>query len=341
MPRMNERQRLMLAGAIQAASKSCSSAQLARRFHVSWKTASMLRKMPSDAFPSPKRSLIKRVAKRREAVEKLALKTKQKHHHVWPAHPSARSIRNALPGAFGTPSVSTILRDLHQSGFVSRVRRFVPTREPSVIHKRFLFARKERNSSRKKLLSYVFSDEHYVSTNDSSSRRMWVRRKGRVLTRERKRMQNVPHLQIWAAVGVGYKSPIVLFPQTEDGSAFRLNGEKYVRRCLSQIAPSLTNRIFVQDGARPHVKKNVKSYLSRKEIKWVEDWPPYSPDLNPIEKVWALLNARIGELRPTTMEQLMSATKEAWNRIPQAEIDKYCAWYASRIEEVYQKNGQV
>lgn len=338
MPRMNERQRLMLAGAIQSAyTKANSIAQLARKFCISWATAKSLLSVQPNPPPKRCRSSPARVVLRRKHVSKLAEKIARKKEAVWPVHPSAKSIKEALPPAV---SVSTVRRDLIKSGFESRVRRFVPSREPGVILKRFKFAKKYRNMPAKKLRSHVFSDEHYVSTNDNSSRRMWVRRKAKVLTRQRKRMQNVPHLQLWAAVGVGYKSDVVIFPRFEEGSAYRLTGEKYVSRCLAKVAPALQqNRIFVQDGARPHVKKNVIDYMSRKGITRVEDWPPYSPDMNPIEKVWALLNRGISELRPTTLDELIAATKEAWRRIPQAQIDRHCMWYSSRLKEVYKNNG--
>ena len=44
--------------------------------------------------------------------------------------------------------------------------------------------------------------------------------------------------------------------------------------------------IFMQDGASSHTARVVKKGFNDKGIK-VLDWPPYLPDLNPIENLWA------------------------------------------------------
>lgn len=53
-------------------------------------------------------------------------------------------------------------------------------------------------------------------------------------------------------------------------------------------------------------------------------WPPYSPNLNPIENLWSLLKAKIYELHPKirgmpdndeTLEFIISVAQEAWSHI--------------------------
>lgn len=48
----------------------------------------------------------------------------------------------------------------------------------------------------------------------------------------------------------------------------------------------------MQDGAPFHGSKRTKNYLDEKDIDVLE-WPGYSPDLNPIENVWAWLKNEI------------------------------------------------
>lgn len=42
--------------------------------------------------------------------------------------------------------------------------------------------------------------------------------------------------------------------------------------------------------------------LSELAIKVFDDWPPYSPDLNIIETVWAIMKTRIEKKNPKSME---------------------------------------
>lgn len=120
---------------------------------------------------------------------------------------------------------------------------------------------------------------------------------------------------------------------------------KYVRNVLSKVVVQLVQRriIFQQDGARPHIGKNVLAYLSRKGVRrdGLESWPPYSPDLNVIEQVWAELDRRISDKAPQTTEQLKSAAREAWDEIPMKTINNYVRSFGSKCERVFAAGGEA
>lgn len=68
--------------------------------------------------------------------------------------------------------------------------------------------------------------------------------------------------------------------------------------------------IVIMDNLSVHKNSfDIKKFTSRNiQIKYL---PPYSPDLNPIEKMWSKMKAKIKEYQATDAESLFSAIKGA------------------------------
>jgi transposase len=70
--------------------------------------------------------------------------------------------------------------------------------------------------------------------------------------------------------------------------------------------------LLLQDNASVHAAAVAKAALRQTGILEVPGFPPYSPDLNPIEGVWALLKKRVNARspRPTLKEDIKQALLE-------------------------------
>ena len=77
--------------------------------------------------------------------------------------------------------------------------------------------------------------------------------------------------------------------------------------------------------------------------KWLKDnkvkvleWPLQSPNLNPIENVWAELKKRVRALRSTNLTQLQQLCQEEWAKIHPTYCGKLVEGYPIHLTQVKQ-----
>lgn len=80
---------------------------------------------------------------------------------------------------------------------------------------------------------------------------------------------------------------------------------------------------FQQDGAKIHTSRYTREWLEEYKLE-VMDWPARSPDLNPIENLWAILAQLVyaGNRQYRSKTALKEAIEEAWDKIDQATLNK-------------------
>uniref|UniRef100_A0AAZ3NPU9 Tc1-like transposase DDE domain-containing protein n=1 Tax=Oncorhynchus tshawytscha TaxID=74940 RepID=A0AAZ3NPU9_ONCTS len=71
--------------------------------------------------------------------------------------------------------------------------------------------------------------------------------------------------------------------------------------------------VFQMDNDPKHTSKVVTKFKDNKVKVW--EWPSQSPDLNPIENVWAELKKHVRARRPTNLTQLHQLCQEEWAKI--------------------------
>jgi transposase len=80
----------------------------------------------------------------------------------------------------------------------------------------------------------------------------------------------------------------------------------------------------------------------------VVDWPPYSPDMNPIENLWKILKERIHEKDPAladmpknveSFRRLKRVAIEVWEEIPEEVLQHLVESMERRLAAVIKANG--
>lgn len=79
------------------------------------------------------------------------------------------------------------------------------------------------------------------------------------------------------------------------------------------------------DNMRSHYVKKVAEVLEKAGVELLY-LPPYSPDFNPIEKMWSKINAILRKLKIHVYTELLAAIKSAFSRITSEDCH---GWFSS------------
>ena len=171
-----------------------------------------------------------------------------------------------------------------------------------------------------------FTDESRFTLYRADGRRRVYRRRGErfvdacVVERDRFGGGSV---MVWGGIAHGKKSQLIIV-------AGNMTAVRYRDEILRPVAVPLVqqrNLILQQDNARPHVARVCQDFLANNNIAPLA-WPPYSPDLTPIEHMWDELDRKVRERRnhpppppPATLAQLRNALIIEWNNIPMRTVN--------------------
>jgi transposase len=116
---------------------------------------------------------------------------------------------------------------------------------------------------------------------------------------------------------------------------------------LPSILSNRSDAIFMHDNASTHTAHIVRDLLNEIDVE-VMQWPPHSPDLNPIENLWGLLKRRLLELFPELYDMpnneetriyLISAAQHTWFQIDPDILRKLSMSMCNRVQAIIESKG--
>ena len=80
--------------------------------------------------------------------------------------------------------------------------------------------------------------------------------------------------------------------------------------------------VLVMDNMKSHHAKAVKDLLDSSGVRYIY-LPPYSPDLNPIEKLWSKVKALLRKFKARSSDALPNAIQHAFQHVSPSD----CSWW--------------
>jgi transposase len=211
-------------------------------------------------------------------------------------------------------STRTIRRTLDQAGLRGRVARLSYPFTEEHIDARMAFATRHNNWTEDDWSKVLFSDEaHFIL---GIAGQLWVQRPedAAFLADYMAGSQPFPQkISVWGSFSAAGVGPMQIIDTTMTSRELTDIFEKKLLPGALQIWPQ-GSWFLLQDNAPYHASNETKRWLHNHGVSCI-DFPPYSPDLNPIENLWAYLKRRIESRFPKDIEELQEFLLEEWANI--------------------------
>ena len=236
-------------------------------------------------------------------------------------------------------SSRTIQRRLVEQGLFSRR----PVKKPAISKKnkkaRLEFAHSHLNWTREDWSKVLFSDESKFNLKNSDGMNR-VRRPNGNRMDPRYGISTYKHgggsIMVWGCFSANGTGPLHKINGIMDRIVYKdILQDIMLPFAELEMPPGW---IYQQDNDPKHTAKLVKEWFSVEKVE-VMSWPAQSPDINPIENLWEIVNQRFRKETITNQDQLFYALKAEWDNIPISIISNLIDSMPRRLQAVIANNG--
>ena len=237
-------------------------------------------------------------------------------------------------------SARTVRRTLVKNGRISKRPYKKQLLTSQMIRKRLAWARKYRSWTPEQWQKVLFTDEsHFIIQGFQN--RLVRRAPGEPLSPHHVNqcVKHPPKVMFWGCFSSSGPGRLHVCEGMMDS-------QQYVNVIDTRIIPELNQRFPNGDGVLQHDKapchrsKKSSEHLRSNGVR-VLDWPGNSPDLAPIETLWAILKNRLRKEDISTRQKLISTVIKLWyhdERIKES-CSKLVDGMPKRIEELIKTRG--
>jgi hypothetical protein len=236
-------------------------------------------------------------------------------------------------------------RRLQEAGLFGRVARKKRRYSASEKQKRLSFANGYANWTVDDWKKVLFSDEKCFFGYGSQNGVTYVRREQgeqHALADEHlhHRVAHPVKVNVWACFahsGTGYCH---IFNETLDKQLAKRILQDNLMASHDLLMPSVQPQqwFFLHDNDPKFKSHVVQKFLHDTGITQIQ-FPPYSPDLNPIENLWARCQRRVDEYKADALEKLQDAVSDVWEALEPDIMQKLAESMPTRCQLVIEKQG--
>jgi len=194
---------------------------------------------------------------------------------------------------------------------------------------RLAFAKRHRT---RKWRNALFSDEAKFQLG---SRKRLVRRAASEKISKRT-FKHPGSVNVWGCFGRRGFGDIHIFQENMTADAYVGILDSHLLQSAKHVVPP--SWIFQDDNDPKHRSSKAKKWLSDHEVKRL-DWPSNSPDINPIENVWALLKDRVAAREPGNLDQLEQYIREEWAKLTRSLAEHLVDSMPDRMQALIDADG--
>lgn len=234
-------------------------------------------------------------------------------------------------------SLSTVRRALHDLDYKWRLtgrKKLTPIQMSA----RIAFARECRDNTWREVWC---ADEAYFNLY-RNSKRCWVKVSTEEATAPARLTRDQEKISVAVLAIVSRESHIALsfLPRGWNASDLKTVFRSDVYPAYRAQAKLGDAPPLVLDNDGRHHSPAWTSYVARSRIRVVPNWPPNSPDLNPIENVFAWMKDFVEARAPASEQSLRDLIQEAWLGYPVDSLKKLFDSMPERIAEVERNGGR-
>lgn len=248
-------------------------------------------------------------------------------------------------------SLSTVDRVLREANIKKWLAKDRPKLKPEHVAKRLRWALERKDWTAEDFEGVVWSDECSVERG-SDPRQIWVFQEPAEKWLEECIRPKPKAREISVMVGGCFwgrnRGPLVCLDRSITKTVYLRLLRRYLIPVLCMVQDTLGNPCFQPDNAPVHKAEVVMNWFERMNIT-VEDHPPYSPDLNPIEHIWVELKRRLHQQYPgiadtrggpkAVKKRLREVLPLVWETIPPEFFEKLWRSMPHRVAAVIEAKG--